>query len=181
MSIQAQINQLLTLAAVGARGSKTYRDRVAIKEIDNKIKANENIQNTVGKELEALKKDKEYNKDIYQENLNKYSELADQNIKLAEQRYGIKPNKANEMDLNTRQFDKYGNDYYLNEKRFGEMEKREQAEQRMVESLLNEIDSTSNVRIAPKDRIAIMRNIAKEAEMMTLKPKVEVNNNGNTN
>lgn len=171
MSIQAQINQLLTLAAVGARGSKTYRDRVAIKKIDNKVKANENIQKTLRGELEALKNTKNENEDIYQENLNKYSELADQNIKLAEHVYGIKPNKANEMNLNTRRNEKYGNDPYLNEKRFGEMEKREQAEQKMAESLFNELDSTSNVRNAPKDKIEMMRNTAKEAEMMTLKPK----------
>ncbi len=171
MSIQAQINQLLTLAAVGARGSKTYRDRVAIKAIDDQVKANENIQKTLGEELKALEGSKEENKDIYQENLNKYSELADKNIELAEQRYGIKPNKANEMNLNTRRNEKYGNDFYLNEKRFGDMEKRKQAEQKMAESLFNELDSTSNVRNAPKDKIEMMRSIAKEAEMMTLKPK----------
>lgn len=171
MSIQAQINQLLTLAAVGARGSKTYRDRTAMKAIDNQVKANENIQKTLGEELKALEGSKEENKDIYQENLNKYSELADKNIELAEQKYGIKPNKANEMDLNTRRNEKYGNDPYLNEKRFGDMEKRKQAEQKMAESLFNELDSTSNVRNAPKDKIEMMRSIAKEAEMMTLKPK----------
>lgn len=169
MSIQAQINQLLTLAAAGARGSKTYRDRTAMKAIDNKVKANENIQKTLEGQLKALEKDKEENKDIYQENLNKYSELAEQNIRLTEHKYGIKPNKANEKDLNTRRNEKYGNDFYLNEKRFGDMEKREQAEQKMAESLFNELDSISNVRNAPKDKIEMMRSIAKEEE--TLNPK----------
>lgn len=186
MSIQAQFNQLVTLAAVGARASERYKIRTETNRNNKQIEVNKkemdlyekelkddynNYQTALNKYNSASPEDKEQAKkelDIQKTSLNEnpylepYSKLYQQNFDLQKRNYTIDPKGNKDFNLENEFSDKYNNFYQNQQTTITPLDKNIKEQEKALDNLIAETDNRQAGRNAVLDRKQILKELAEQ-------------------